>query len=76
MSALPTDRPSARSERPHAQMLDRSPISCFNFIMEILSLGIDRAPGGKIPRAYAVGFRSISRRPPPPSMIVNTFPRS
>jgi hypothetical protein len=31
--------------------------------MEILSFGIDRAPGGKNPQGYALGF-SINLQPP------------
>jgi hypothetical protein len=45
--------------------------------MEILSLGIDRAPfRAKIPAGYSVGF-SINLQPPTSlSTIVNTFPPS
>jgi hypothetical protein len=44
--------------------------------MEILSLGIDRAPGEKTPEAYAVRFPINLQPHTPLSMIVNTFPRS
>ena len=65
-SALPDQRSITREiERLH----------CFNFNMEILSLGIDRAPGGKIPQAYAVRFPINLQPHTPLSMIVNTFPR-
>ena len=56
------------------KLLDCSPISCFNFDMEILSFGIDCAPRGKKPRGYAVSL-SINLQPPTSlSTIVNTFP--
>jgi hypothetical protein len=45
-----------------------SPISCFNFDMEILSFGINRAPGANA-QVTRVCFRSISSQTP-------HFPRS
>ena len=71
----PTDRSSARPSARTLRLLDCSPISCFNFNMEILSLGIDRAPGGKIPRGYALGFPINLQPHISLSTIVNTFPR-
>jgi hypothetical protein len=57
-------------------LLDCSPISCFNFDMETLSFGIDRAPQVQNTRGYAVRL-SINLQPPIPlSTTVNTFPRS
>jgi hypothetical protein len=58
------------------KLLACSPISCFSFDMEILSLGIDRAPWGKKSPDYAVRF-AINLQPPTSlATIVNTFPRS
>ena len=69
----PTDSPRARPSARTLKLLDCSPISCFNFDMEILSFGIDYAPRGKTPRVR--GPLSINLQPNTPlSTIVNTFP--
>jgi hypothetical protein len=68
-------RPSARPSSRTLRLPDCSPINCFNFNMEILSLGMDPAPGGKIPEAYVVRFPINLQPHTPLSMTVNTFPR-
>jgi hypothetical protein len=58
-------------------------MSCFNFDMEILWFGIDRAPPGQKSPDYALGF-AINLQPPAPSFrdrehpsaIMNAAPRT
>ena len=57
------------------KLLDCNPISCFNFDMEILSFGIDCAPGGKNSLGYAVRFPVNLQPPTSLSTIVNSAPR-
>ena len=58
------------------KLLDCSPISCFNFDMEILSFGINRAPGGEKSPDYVV-YLPINLQPPTSlATIVNAVPRS
>jgi hypothetical protein len=64
------DGPRARLKARTLKLLDCSPISCFNFDMEILSFGIDCAPfRAKTLQVTRSAYRSISSRPP-------HFPRS
>jgi hypothetical protein len=72
----PTDNPKARPSARTLKLLDCSPTSCFNLDMEILSFGIDCAPGGKKSPGYAVCFAINLQSPTPLSTIVNTSPRS
>lgn len=58
----PIDSPSARESSRTLKLLACSPISCFNFDMEILSFGIDCVPLGQNPQGYAVRFSIISSR--------------
>jgi hypothetical protein len=44
--------------------------------MEILSFGIDRAPGGKNPREYAVHLPINLQPPTSLATTVNALPRS
>jgi hypothetical protein len=69
-----TDSPNARPSARTLKLLDCSPISCFNFDMEILSFGIDCAPGDKNPSGYAVRCPINLQPPTSLSTIVNTFP--
>jgi hypothetical protein len=61
------DRPDRQTQGtrqcPHTQLLDCSPVSCFNFDREILSFGIDRGSAGKNPQDYAARV-SIDLQPP------------
>jgi hypothetical protein len=71
----PTDSPRARPSARTLKLLDCSPISCFNFDMEILTFGIDCAPKDKTPQVTR--RQSINLQPPTSlSMLVNTFPPS
>ena len=60
----PIDSPTARACARTLKLLACSPISCFNFDMEILSFGIDYAPRGKTPKVTQSATRSISSRRP------------
>ena len=83
LETAPTERSRARASARTLKLLVCSPISCFNFDMEILSFGIDRAPRGQKSPDYAVGF-AINLQSSAPSfhnreresMNVNTFPPS
>jgi hypothetical protein len=57
-------------------LLACSPISCFNFNMEILSFGITCAPRGKNPKDYAVHLPINLQLPTSLATIVNAVPRS